>query len=74
MMGRFCTMVHLCLACYLQPSFLYGGWSALDGDTASAAVLELDHSFHRLQRRTVPFTSEDGEHARVVVSGGDRGA
>jgi hypothetical protein len=71
-------MVHLCLAFY---SCTEGSahspaveLSAPDGEAAPQAMLELDHALHRLQGRSVLLTAEDGEHARVVVGGGDRGA
>ncbi len=48
--------------------------SALHVETAPQAMLELDHALHRLQGGPVLLTGENGEHARMVVGRGDRGA
>lgn len=48
--------------------------SALDGETAVELVLEFDQAADREEWFPVLLAVEGGEHARVVVDGGDRGA
>src|SRR3982751_5366776 len=68
-------MVHLCVAGYVRGELLSARWvkptTGSEFEATAAAVLELDQSAHRSERREVLFAVERGEHAGVVVERGD---